>query len=75
MRDREERLQRGEPIEERRPDTAPRLPLSDREVLTVDEAAERFGVQREDILAELENNAVPFEVEIPAPKRRARRGS
>jgi hypothetical protein len=49
--------------------------VSNTEVLTVDEAAKRFGISREEILAELEKHPIPFEVEIPAPKRRRRRRS
>jgi hypothetical protein len=42
------------------------------ELVSVDEAVVRFGMSREQILAELEKHAEPFEVVIPAVQRRPR---
>lgn len=75
MDERAENTRRSEPIETdiatcETPET--RTTADDCERITVNEAISRFGLSRQEILAEFERNMVPFEVTLPAPKRRGR---
>jgi hypothetical protein len=65
MKEQTERIARGEP-RVASPSESPALPPQGPRALTVDEAALRFGVTRESILAEFEKHAVPLTVKIPA---------
>jgi hypothetical protein len=53
-------------------DPAPEPDADAPELISVDEAVVRFGMSREQILAEFEKHWEPFEVEIPAVQRRPR---
>jgi hypothetical protein len=75
MEERAEKIRRGEPIDADDDAITERHvehPTAEHEVLTVDEAVARFGVSREEILAEFEKNKIPFEVELrsgPGPSQ------
>jgi hypothetical protein len=77
MEESADKIARGEPVDvdaseptvlERTPSPSTEEP----ELVTVDEAVKRFGLAREEILAEFERNIVPFEVELRSPTRGAR---
>jgi len=73
--ERAEKVRAGEPIETRiagRETAEERKTADDCETITVDEAVSRFGLSRQEILADFERNMVPFEVTLPAPKRKGR---
>lgn len=75
--DDEDRRRRGEPA---KASTAPPTRLETENamptthILTVDEAVQPLGLSRDEIMAEFERRAVPFEVQVPrAPSRRGKR--
>jgi len=73
VKDRGERIARGEPVVVSPPKEAPPAPpRSLRRRMTVDEAAAEFAVSREEILHEFERRMVPFEFTVPAPPSRRR---
>jgi hypothetical protein len=76
FKEQEERRLRGEPephaADHAAVDAAPGPDPDAPELISVDEAVLRFGMSREQVLAELEKHWEPFEVEIPAVGRRAR---
>lgn len=76
MKDHAEGARADEPIETvvrtRRP-SKKETATAEHETITVDEAVTRYGLSREEIMADFERNRIPFEVVLPAARRRARR--